>query len=367
MNWHARSRFRLQLIAAVVTMGFSGMLLEGCGRRAVSSVPVGHPIVIAVPLGLPPVPVPFNNPPTTDTIALGCKLFYDTALSNQSSLSCASCHLPSHGFSDPHAVSVGFHDALGLRNASSLLNVAYLPLQFWDGRAKSLEEQVMAPVLNPTEMGNTARDVLTNLKKNPEYTPLFQAAFGSPEITAQRVENAIASYERTLLSGNSAFDKYEYGGDKTALNPQQIRGLAIFLDTKRGNCASCHTINDHFALFTDGKFHNIGEGVSDDGKFDDAGRFDATHESSDRGAFMTPTLRDIAQTAPYMHDGKVKTLAAVVDFYAGHGNSNANLDIEMQRIHLTAQDRKDLVAFLESLTGSSPDDAKPMSGKAVDQ
>jgi cytochrome c peroxidase len=179
------------------------------------------------------------------------------------------------------------------------------------------------------------------------------------------VENAVASYERTLLSGDSAFDRYEYGGDKTALTAQQIRGLTIFRDPDSGNCAVCHTIGDHYALFTDGKFHNIGEGVDVEGKFDDTGRFDRTHVIADTGAFKTPTLRNVAETGPYMHDGKIKTLDDVVQYYAGHGNSNPNLDKEMKKIHLSAQDRSDLVAFLRSLTGNAQLDEKPDSPKVV--
>jgi cytochrome c peroxidase len=347
-----------------VLLALTGIGLPGC-TRAVSSKPTGKPITVAAPLGLPPVPVPANNPVTAEAIALGRKLFYDRNLSNQSTLSCASCHLPSHDFSDPRNVSLGFHGAHGTRNAPTVLNAAYLPYQFWDGRASSLEAQVIGPTFNPVEMDNTARGVVANLEKNPEYPALFQKAFGTPDITIERIQNAIASYERTLLSGNSAFDRYEYGGDKTALTPQQIRGLAIFRDTNRGNCAACHTIAAHYALLTDGKFHNIGEGVDDEGQFDDTGRFDQTHVASDTGAFETPTLRDIAETGPYMHDGKIKTLDAVVQYYAGQGNSNPNLDKEIKKIHLPAQDRSDLVAFLKSLTGNTSLDVKAAPEKAV--
>ena len=351
-NLPARSRVCVLHFAAVVLLILAGIELPGC-KRAVNSKPIGRPVSIAVPLGLPPVPVPAGNPVTADAFRLGKKLFYDRSLSNQDALSCASCHLPSHGFSDPHDVSLGFHGALGIRHAPTLLNAAYLPSQFWDGRAQSLEMQIIEPATNPFEMDNTAKGVVANLQKNPEYPPLFQQVFGTPDITVARVENAVASYERTLLSGNSAFDRYEYGGDKTALTAEQVRGLAIFRDPDRGNCAVCHTINAHYALFTDGKFHNIGEGVDVEGKFDDTGRFDQTDVASDMGAFETPTLRDVADTGPYMHDGKIKSLDEVVQYYAGQGNSNPNLDKEMKRIHLSAQNRSDLVAFLRSLTGNA--------------
>ncbi len=363
-NRPVRSKACVLHIAVAVPLILAASALPGC-KRPVSSKPIGEPISIAAPLGLPPVPIPAGNPVTADAVALGKKLFYDRSLSSQDSLSCASCHLPSHGFADPHAVSIGFHGALGVRHAPTVLNAAYLPAQFWDGRAASLEEQVIGPVTNPNEMGSTAEGIVANLQKNPEYPPLFQKVFGTGEITTERVENAVASYERTLLSGNSAFDRYEYGGDKTALTAQQMRGLAIFRDPNRGNCAVCHTIDAHDALFTDGKFHNIGEGVDDEGKFDDAGRFARTHADSDMGAFKTPTLRNVAETGPYMHDGKVKSLEDVVQYYAGQGNSNPNLDKEMKKIHLSAQDRSDLVAFLESLTGDTEAGAKPPSPKGM--
>ncbi len=363
-NRQTRSKSRVLHFAAVVLPALSGIVLPGCERN-VSSKPTGTPVTIATPLGLPTVPIPVHNPVTADAIALGRKLFYDRRLSNQSTLSCASCHLPSHDFSDPHRISLGFHGAHGTRHAPTLFNAAYLPSQFWDGRAASLEAQVIGPAFNPVEMDNTAQGVVANLEKDPEYPALFQKVFGTPDITIERVENAIASYERTLLSGNSAFDRYEFGGEKTALTAQQIRGLAIFRDPNRGNCAACHTINAHYALFTDGKFHNIGEGVDDEGKFDDTGRFDRTHLASDTGAFETPTLRDIAETGPYMHDGRLKTLDAVIQYYAGQGNSNPFLDKEIKKIHLSAQDRGDLVAFLKSLTGNTPLDEKPAPERAV--
>ena len=354
----------MRLVVAAAAIVLCGGALQAC-KRIVSSKPIGAPVAIPVPLGLPSVPIPADNPPTADEIALGKKLFFDKSLSNQRTLACASCHLPTRDFSDPRNLSIGFRGALGVRNAPTLLNVAYLPSEFWDGRAKSLEEQMLGPVGNPIEMDSAPKDVVANLQSTSEYAALFQKTFGTPDITIERVENAIASYERTLLSGDSAFDRYQYGGDKAALTAQQLRGLAVFRDPNRGNCAACHTIGDHNALFTDGQFHNIGEGVDDQGKFDDAGRFDATRAAVDTGAFKTPTLRDIAETGPYMHDGKVKTLEDVVEFYAGQGNSNPYLDPEMKKIHLVGQDKTDLIAFLKSLTGNTALDEKPAPEKAL--
>lgn len=242
----------------------------------------------------------------------------------------------------------------GIRNAPTVINAAYLPFQFWDGRAVSLEEQAASPIADPVEMNQTHEVSVSKLKSDPVYRAMFSKAFGTETPTLPRVEKSLASFERTILSGNSAFDRYEYGGEKGALTSSQIRGLAIFRDPQRGNCAACHTIGTRFALFTDGKFHNIGQGVGDDGSFRDNGRFHQTMAETDKGAFMTPTLRNVALTAPYMHDGRLKTLKEVVDFYAGGGNSNPYLDKEIRAIKLGAQDRSDLVEFLRSLTGEMP-------------
>jgi cytochrome c peroxidase len=246
-----------------------------------------------------------------------------------------------------------------VRNSPTILNAAYLPLQFWDGRALSLEQQAASPIADPVEM-NQKHDVsVSKLNRDPAYAALTTRAFGSPTLNLDRVEKALASFERTLLSGNSAFDRFQYGGDKTALSPAQIRGLAIFQDPHRGNCAVCHTIHTHDALFTDGKFHNLGIGLRDDGSFSDVGRYHQSKQLTDTGAFRTPTLRNVERTAPYMHDGSLKTLRAVVDFYAGGGNSNPYLDKELARIKLTAAERSDLVDFLTSLNGTLPENAGP--------
>ncbi len=186
----------------------------------------------------------------------------------------------------------------------------------------NLEEQAASPIANPVEM-NQSHDVsVSKLKHDPALREMFKSSFGSDSITLPRIEKALASFERTLLTGNSAFDRYQYGGDKNALTPQQVRGLAVFINPVKGNCAACHTLNPQYALFTDGKFHNLGQGVADDGtSFKDPGRYHQTGVDTDRGAFKTPTLRNVARTAPYMHDGSLKTLRAVVDFCAGGSNS----------------------------------------------
>jgi cytochrome c peroxidase len=336
----------------------------GCGWNgpAVESPPVkpiGAVITIQSPLGLPPVPVPENNPETVEAIALGRKLFYEKRLSSDSSLSCASCHNPSIGFSDGRKQSVGVGGKAGTRNAPSVVNSAYTPIQFWDGRAASLEEQAGGPMSNAAEMNQSHEVSISKLQTEPTYQTDFERAFGPGPITIGKIKQALASFERTLVSGNSPFDRYRYGGDQTALSAAAIRGLALFLDEKKGNCASCHTIGAKYALFTDGKFHNIGVGVGDEGKLTDLGRYGETKLEIEKGAFKTPTLRNIAKSAPYMHDGSLKTLSDVVDYYSGGGNSNPYLDDRIKKMHISGRERPDLIAFLEALTGDEPPDSGP--------
>jgi cytochrome c peroxidase len=284
-------------------------------------------------------------------VALGKLIFFDTRVSRDNSISCASCHNPNHAFADPGTVSRGVGGKFGTRNSPTLLNAAYLKAHFWDGRAKTLEEQADGPITNPVEMDQPHAQLVQKLASYPEYADLFSMAFGPGGVTIERIQKAVASFERTVLSGNSPFDRYQYGGDKNAMSPSAIRGLAIFKDPKKGNCAVCHTIDETFALFTDSAFHNLGVGMDPTGELRDPGRYEQTKSDADRGAFKTPTLRNIAQTAPYMHDGSQKTLREVVDFYVGGGNSNPHLDKEVRELKLSQQERADLVAFLEHLTG----------------
>jgi cytochrome c peroxidase len=334
--------------------------LAGCARReAPVEKPVGATLQIAAPLGLPPVPIPANNPVTAETVALGRKLFYDPRLSTDDTLSCASCHNPLLGFADGRRVSAGFSGKAGTRNAPSVLNAAYAGHQFWDGRATSLEDQAAGPISNPIEMNQAHDACVSKIARDPLYAAEFARAFGPGPVTITKIEKALAAFERTLISGNSPFDRHYFRGDKSALSPAAVRGLAIFRDKARGNCETCHSIQGSHALFTDSRFHNLGVGVNSEGELTDLGRFDQTKVEADRGAFRTPTLRNVAKTAPYMHDGSLKTLRAVVDFYAGGGNSSPWLDPEMKPLNLTSAERDDLVAFLEALTGEMPADAGP--------
>jgi cytochrome c peroxidase len=349
----------LTLLAVAVFSAACGAKKDGPKAAVVSAKPIGTPVEIKAPLGLPPVPIPAANKPTVETIALGRKLYYETLLSVDGTLSCASCHGTGHGFTDGMATSVGVAGKRGKRSAPTVINAAYNTLQFWDGRAPDLEAQAAGPIANPIEMNMSHDACVGMLGGKPEYTKLFEQAFGPGPITIEKVQMALASFERTVISGNSPFDRYQYGGDKTAMNASAIRGLALFREPGKGNCANCHTIEDHYALFTDGKFHNLGVGVNAEGELTDLGRYEVTKVEADKGAFRTPTLRNIALTAPYMHDGSAKTLRRVVDFYVGGGSSNPYLDKEIKELHLSGPEREDLVAFLEALTGDMPANVGP--------
>jgi len=312
---------------------------------------VGTAVAIDAPLGLPAVPIPEGNPPTAEAIALGRKLFFDTRLSGDDTVSCATCHNPQLSFTDGLAGAKGIKGKIGRRNAPTILNAAYYSTLFLDGRAASLEQQAGFPIANPDEMGQSHELSIKKFEKIPEYKKDFERVFGPGRLTIGKIEMALASFERTLLSGDSAFDRYMYGGDKSALSDSAIRGLKVFLLRDRGNCVSCHDVREKYALFTDGRYHNLGAGIGKNGELTDLGRYEVTKVEADKGAFRTPSLRNVAKTGPYMHDGSLKTLKDVVDFYEGGGSSNAQLDPEIKELHLSGQERADLVAFLESLTG----------------
>jgi len=321
----------------------------------VSSMPVGEPIEIEAPLGLPPVPTPADNPATAETIALGRRLYYDVRLSVDDSIACASCHRPDAGFADPDQFSSGVDGQKGGRQAPTVINTAYFSTQFWDGRSPSLEDQAAGPVQAPVEMANTLEAVEKQLAEDASYVAEFEKAFGSGDITYERIGKAIATFERTVLSGNSAFDRFEYGGEEDALSESAKRGLEVFRDPAKGNCEVCHAMEEDHALFTDDKFHNLGVGANIDGTLADQGRYEVTKNEADRGAFKTPGLRNIAESGPYMHDGSLKTLKEVIDFYIGAGNSNEWRDKDLKELdHLTGQERTDLEEFLKSLSAEMP-------------
>lgn len=295
-----------------------------------------------VPLGLLPVQFPKDNPYTPEKAELGKLLYFDKRISADGTVSCATCHDPKFGYTDGKPVSDGIRGQKGGRSAPTVINRAYSLAQFWDGRAKSLEEQAVGPMANPIEMGNTHAAIVENLRKIPGYRAQFKKVFGTEEIDIDHVGKAIATFERTVLSGNSPYDRYK-AGNKKALTAQQIRGIDIYFN--KAKCDQCHEgIN-----FTTNAYHNLGVGT--DKPKPDAGRFDFTGKNEDWGAFKTPTLRDIERTAPYMHDGSLKTLDEVVEYYNKGGIKNKNLDEKIKPLNLTDQDKKDLVAFMKSLNG----------------
>lgn len=297
---------------------------------------------VSLPLGLAPLQWPKDNPYTPEKAELGRLLYFDARLSSDASVSCATCHSPKYAFTDAMPVSIGIRGQRGNRSAPTIINRAYGAAQFWDGRAATLEEQAKAPIGNSMEMGDSPEEMVHRLKAVAGYRTWFAKVFGAEDITIDHVAQAIATFERTVLSGNSAYDRYK-AGDKKALSPAQVRGMNIFF--KKAKCDKCHEGMN----FTNNEFHNLGVGT--DKPNPDSGRFEITKNAKDWGAFKTPTLRDIAETAPYMHDGSLKTLREVVDFYDKGGIVNKNLDRDIKPLKLTVDERNDLVEFLRALNG----------------
>jgi len=320
-----------------------------------SRVLAADPYAINFPLGIDgeQMQVPDDNPLTAAKVELGKLLYFDGRLSKDNTVSCATCHDPAKGFTDQRPVSQGINGQLGGRSAPSVINSAFYYFQFWDGRAPTLEEQAKGPIANPIEMGSTHEACVETIASIAGYKPYFEAAFGSSEVTIDRVAQAIASFERTVVSGNSAWDRHVYAKDATALSDSAKRGLELF--EGKANCTRCHV---GFNL-TDSLFHNLGVGMNKPKP--DLGRYEVTKEGKDKGAFKTPMLRDLSKTAPYMHDGSVETLEEVVELYDRGGEPNPWLDPKMVKLGLTDQEKKDLVAFLRSLEG----DWKPMAPPAL--
>jgi cytochrome c peroxidase len=299
---------------------------------------------------LPPVRIPSHNLQYDAKVELGKLLFFDPRLSKNNSVSCAFCHVPAAGFADPRQFSLGVGGKQGGRNAPPVLNAAYSHVQFWDGRASSLEEQALGPIQNPIEMAETLKGVVKKLSKIKGYQARFRAVFGQ-DVSPDGIAKAIAAFERTLISTNSPFDKF-MAGDKGALSAGAQRGLELFQGKAR--CVLCHNGPN----FTDGKFHNLG--VPQVGPLkEDLGRYNVTKRDADRGAFKTPSLRSVALTAPYMHTGGFKTLEEVIEFYNKGGEAVPGKDAFMSQLNLAEQEKKDLVDFLNSLTGDLTSMALP--------
>jgi cytochrome c peroxidase len=332
------------------------------------------------PLGLPADTwafyVPKNNPLTPAKVALGKRLFFETRLSVDGKVSCSTCHDPDRAFTDGKQVAEGVRGQRGTRNSPTLLNVIFNTGQFWDGRVDSLEDQATLPLINPVEMGNrSVDDVVKRLSSSPDYNAEFETAFGG-RVTQARLALALASFERTLVSGDSPLDRY-MAGDQRALSDDARRGLAIFRG--KGRCGRCHSFSEQAPFFTDFAFHNTGvaannpafaelarkvfeisdkpgapsviDSLGHEPGGQELGRVLVTHHPFDIGSYKTPSLRNIALTAPYFHDGSARTLADVVKFYNGGGQANINRDGELDPLSLTAEEQRQLVTFLEALTG----------------
>lgn len=323
-------------------------------------------------LGLPPRPIRGTPYALAARAALGMRLFFDNRLSGNGKISCATCHVPARAFTDGRPIAIGIDGQRGTRNTPTLWNSAYLDSFFWDGRSPSLASQARNPLFDSREQGlRNSGQVLTVLRGDPAYRSAFKRAFGSgaAAISVPNVAIAIASYEKTLIAGDSPFDRYFYGHDAQGMSASAVRGFELFRG--RAGCASCHTVGGSYALFTDNKFHNEGVGFeriaanlaasservtrTPTGKLDELttsdpvvaalGRFTVTKEPSDIGKFRTPSLRNVALTAPYMHDGSIGTLRQAVDFEIYYRGLRSK-----RPLILTPRERSDLVAFLDSLT-----------------
>jgi len=359
------------------------IIMAGLGIFAAGLMSVAY---AKTPLGLPPVPVPKNNPITPDKVKLGDKLFHDKRFSADGTVSCSTCHDVKKAFTDsPLKVSQGIKKLNGTRNAPTVVNAAYMHSQFWDGREPDLEGQSAGPFVNPVEMGLPNHEpILKIVRTDPEYKKMFKQVFNKSGqgIKMRHVKQAIATFERTIISGNSPFDRYYFGSDKGAMSKSAVRGLTVFLE--QGRCVSCHTISQTHALFTDSRFHNLGIGferinkdvtelasayskakkkgidvdveVLTNRNTSELGRFVVSTEARDMGSFKTPTLRNVAKTAPYMHDGSLETLEDVVKFYNNGGRVKESDPVfafqsgGIRSLDLDDDQIEDLVVFLEALT-----------------
>lgn len=347
-----------------------------------ATVASANPPIDPPPLGLPPLAALSANPQTPAKIRLGEQLYRDARFSSTGEISCQSCHLDAIAFHDGRPVPKGVHMARGTRNAPSVINAAYASTLFWDGRAASLEEQALQPLTNPVEHGLENLDqALEVIRDDPDYVAQFAQVFelGIGEITMEQFAQAVAAFERTLLFANSAFDRWYYGGESGALSAAEERGFQVF--TGPGRCAECHTLNADYALFSDDSFHNVNVGfyrlpaetrqgnpeaipdgildhvVLSDLQKSELGRYAVTGNIADLGAFRTPSLRNVARTAPYLHDGSLSSLEQVVQFFNNGGKHrpddpgpNPYQSPRIEPLHLSRQQQADLVAFLKSLT-----------------
>jgi cytochrome c peroxidase len=349
-------RFYLMVLSACLLVAGSIAMSAPADQKAPPLTQLNVQILGPQRLGpLPPVVTPPGNPQSSAKIHLGKELYFDTRLSADGTVSCATCHDPALGWSDEGPTSKGIHGQLGGRRAPPVSNAAYAPLQFWDGRSPSLEDQAKGPIQNPIEMGNTHQAMIQTIDKLLGYVEEFREVFGEGPITVDQVADAIAAFERTVVTTDSKFDRYARG-DHQALTLLEKQGLEVF--NGKGHCTSCHW----GPYFSDGRFHNLGVPAKDP-KNPDKGRYVVTNDPRDMGAFKTPTVRDAARRAPYLHDGSEKTLESLIEFYDRGGGKDPNLDPLMVPLGLTKQEIKALVAFIKALDSLNPEvaDVKPIA------
>ena len=318
-------------------MAMLALTLVGCAGAYGDS---SDPAALQAYLRPPHIPAPADNVPNAARVELGKALFFDPRLSGSNWISCATCHNPALGWSDALPTGIGHNGKQLGRATPTILNTAYLPVLMWDGRSTTLEDQALGPVESADEMHQDPDVLVGKLASIPGYRVMFERAYPGIGISKDTISKAIASFERTIVSGEAPFDRW-IKGQSDAIPPSAKRGFELF--TNQANCVACHSGFN----FTDGSFHNIG--VVDTGP-SDTGRFAVKPLKSMRGAFKTPTLRDIALTAPYMRNGIYRTLDEVVEHYARGGDVHENLSAEMHPLNLSAQDKRDLVAFMLTLT-----------------
>lgn len=326
-------------------------LVAGIGwfymQPSVESFTNQEPEEFELPLGLPPIPWPADNPYSKKKADLGQLLYFDTRLSSDGTISCASCHAVPKAFTDQREIAVGIRNSNGTRHSPTVINAAYQKLLFWDGRAKSLEDQAKGPLGNPREMTliDNVHEAHLQCEKRvykiEGYRKLFKEVFGTDECSVDDIAKAIATFERTVVSGNAPFDRY-MAGDKNAMSHEQIMGWVIY---KHVGCLFCHS----GASFSDGSFFNIGVGM--DEAHPDLGRFEITRKEQDKGAFKTPTLREVSKSYPYMHNGSIWTLEDVIEYYDKGGIPNPYLHPRMKPLGLTKIEKKNLLSFMKSLEG----------------
>ena len=308
-----------------------------------NATPALTPYVFNIPAGLPPIHVPADNPMSLEGVALGKKLFYDNILSGNGTMNCGSCHHQDYAFADTGRFSYGIDGIHGTRSAMPLFNVAYAQQFFWDGGAASLEDQVIGPIKNPIELHADLQNVIRKLNADDYYTAAFKKVFGTSPITTAQLMKAIAQFERTILSGNSKFDLYQRG--LATLTASELRGLTLY-NSEAGDCFHCHSVG---STMTDFAYKNNGL----DSIPADSGRYRITLNNADIGKFKTPSLRNIALTAPYMHDGRFRTLEEVVNFYNTGFHKPLTADpliIKRKYNQLSPQDVADIVALLKTFT-----------------